>query len=117
MLEHSKAALVIAVSALETRTRVSDREGVFRESEVISRPPPPLPRPGSVSASAGLAVIANVNKDLATVFVFECTFEYLNGFAVLDSSQTCELASVMETNQAALALFKYFKKIGLGDHS
>ena len=45
MLEHSKAALVIAVSALKRRTGFSDREGV-----------------PALSSSAGLAVLANVNK-------------------------------------------------------
>jgi len=44
MLEHSKAALVIAVSALETRTRISDREGVFQRAKanLSSLPVPAL---------------------------------------------------------------------------
>lgn len=58
MLEHSKAALVIAVSALERWTRVFDGEGAFQRAK---NRPLPL-RPSSLSASAGLAVIANVNK-------------------------------------------------------
>lgn len=73
MLEHSKAALIIAVSALERRTTVFRRKGVFQRSEVAS--PPPLSR--SLSASAGLAVLANVNKTWLQC-VFENTFKYLS---------------------------------------
>lgn len=63
MLEHSKAALVIAVSALERRARVSEGGGGHLPGR--QRPPchPPTPVPlDSLSACAGLAVIANVNK-------------------------------------------------------
>ena len=38
MLEHSKAASVIAVSALERRMRIFDGEHVSREPEMISSP-------------------------------------------------------------------------------
>jgi len=58
MLEHSKAASVIAVSALERRTRIFDGERVSREPEPIS---PPLTH-FSLPASAGLAAIANITK-------------------------------------------------------
>lgn len=56
MLEHSKAALVIALSALERKTRIFDAE---REPKLTS---PPLPSQFSLSALAGLAVIAKDNK-------------------------------------------------------
>ena len=74
MLEHSKAALVIAVSALERRTRGSDREG---GSEGQQRSLPLPLSQFSLSASAGLAVIANVNETWPQC-VFECTFKCLN---------------------------------------
>lgn len=107
MLEHSKAALVIAVSALERRTRVSDREGVFQRAKAALSPPLPVP---ALSASAGLAVIANVNKTWPQ-FVFKCTFKYLNRLWHLIYHRHLNWPSGMETNQAPLVLFKYLKRI------
>lgn len=73
MLEHSKAALVIAVSALERRTGIFDGEGV----PLTSNPLPSLCICWAGCESKCL-IYKKKKQDLATVCVFECTLKYLN---------------------------------------
>lgn len=71
MLEHSKAASVIAASAFLEEMDDLWRDRVSSEPEPI----PPLRRLPALPASAGLR--ANATERPATLSVFECIFNYL----------------------------------------
>lgn len=98
MLEHSKAALVIAVSALKRRTGSL----VGKQSITFS--------PSSLSSSAGLAVLANVNKTWPVCVCVWMYFQIFEPLAALDSSQTRE-TGLRNGNKSNNSRFSSIQKI------